>query len=187
MGRRRMIDLMISCVCLAIFAVTWFYPQEIQGGTLILWISGILSVAFAALAFFERKKPNQNHNAAGVDTDFYPEVEPIREIVLLSEENTELMVWDLYGKTALVIGRDIKENRVDIDLSHSAYASMVEIEHAVLNFSAGYWYVEDLGSRNGIRIKKADDGFMYQLSTDTPCRLEAGDCLYVGLNRLQMR
>ncbi len=81
----------------------------------------------------------------------------------------------------------MKENQVDIDLGQSAYASMVDIEHAVLNYSAGNWYVEDLGSTNGISVKKAGDGRIYKLSRDTPCRLERGDCLYIGLNRLLLK
>ena len=115
------------------------------------------------------------------------ESELITEIVLLSEEDTELMTWDLYGKAAMVIGRDVKENQVDINLGKSSYASMVDIEHAVLNFSSGNWYVEDLGSANGISVKKAEDGRVYKLSSDTSCRLEQKDCLYIGLNRLLLR
>ena len=64
---------------------------------------------------------------------------------------------------------------------------MVEIEHAVLNYSSGNWYVEDLGSQNGICIKKAGDGKRYQLLADTPCRLDPGDCLFIGMNRLLLR
>ena len=47
--------------------------------------------------------------------------------------------------------------------------------------------MEDLGSANGLRLKKAADGRMYHLSPDMPCRLEKGDCLYVGMNRLLLR
>ncbi len=47
--------------------------------------------------------------------------------------------------------------------------------------------MEDLGSKNGIKVKKAMDGKTYQLSADTPCKLECGDVLYVGLNRLLLR
>ena len=47
--------------------------------------------------------------------------------------------------------------------------------------------MEDLGSTNGISVKKAGDGRTYKLSSDTPCRLERGDCLYIGLNRLLLR
>ncbi len=111
----------------------------------------------------------------------------ITELVLLSEEDTELMAWELYGKTSAVIGRDVREAQVDIDLSQSPFASMVDREHAVLNFSAGGWYVEDLGSANGLRLKKAGGGKVYRLSADTPCLLEKGDCLYVGLDRLLLR
>ncbi len=93
----------------------------------------------------------------------------------------------MYGRTSALIGRDVKENEVDIDLGQGPYAGMADIEHAVLNFSAGSWYVEDLGSKNGLRLKKAADGRMYRLSPDLSCKLEKGDCLYVGMNRLLLR
>lgn len=110
----------------------------------------------------------------------------ITEAVLLSEEDTELIAWDMYGKISLVIGRDRKDNETDIDLRESPFASMVEREHAVLNYSGGNWFVEDLGSANGLSIQK-DDRKIYQLAPDALCRIERGDCLYVGRNRLLFR
>ena len=57
-------------------------------------------------------------------------------------------VWDLYGRTAMLIGRDVGENDVDVNLDNTVYAGMIDVEHAVLNYTAGSWYVEDLNSRN---------------------------------------
>ena len=111
----------------------------------------------------------------------------ISEMVLFSEEDTELMVWDMYGKVSLVLGRDMGENQVDVDLSQSPYSGMVDVEHAVLNYSGGNWYIEDLGSTNGISIRKAQDGRLYRISANTPCRVESGDVLFVGMNRLMIR
>ena len=111
----------------------------------------------------------------------------ITELALLSEEDGELMVWDLYGRTSAVIGRSVKGQPTDIDLAQSHYASMVDPEHAVLNFTAANWYVEDLGSRNGLQIRKWQDGRIYRLSSDTPCRLDRGDVIYVGMNRLLLK
>lgn len=187
--KKRMLDLLVACICLAVFAITILYGSQIRYGPAILWVSGILCVCFLVLAINDRRQPERRPDQArgGRHTELPTESELITEAVLLSEEDTELGVWDLYGKTAAVIGRDVKENQVDIDLGQSPYASLVDVEHAVLNFSSGNWYVEDLGSANGIRIKKTGDSKIYRLSADTPCRLERGDCLYVGLNRIIFR
>lgn len=64
---------------------------------------------------------------------------------------------------------------------------MVDVEHAVLNFAGGSWYVSDLESQNGIRVEKARDGQVYRIAPDVPCRIESGDCLYIGMSRLLLR
>lgn len=183
--KRRVVDLFCACICLAVIGVAILYPNQIRGKNTILVTAILLEVVFLILSIRdkEERKEAVGHLGMGLPS----ESELITEIVLLSEEDTELMTWDMYGKIAMIIGRDVKENQVDIDLGRSTYASMVDIEHAVLNYSIGNWYVEDLGSTNGISVKKAEDGRVYKLSADTPCRMERGDCLYVGLNRLLLR
>lgn len=182
---KRVTDLTAFCICLAAIGIVLLYPEQVRGRETVLVIAGILAVVFLILAVQDGRSSQEAKGGAGVRLP--SESDLVTEIVLLSEEDSSLMSWDLYGKTAIVIGRDVKENQVDIDLSGSPYASMVDIEHAVLNFSAGSWYVEDLGSSNGISIKKAGDQRLYRLSADTPCRLERGDCIYVGLNRLILK
>lgn len=195
--KKRVVDLAAACVCMTVIGIVWIYPDQIRWGEPMLWAAGILLVCFLILAVRDKK--------TGYGTTDRPKMAPpseselITEIVLLNEEDGELAVWDIYGKTALVIGRDVAlhradvrgsfpdGNQIDIDLSQGPYAGMVDLEHAVLNFSSGNWYVEDLGSANGISVKKAGDGKVYKLSADNPCRLERGDCLYVGLNRLLLR
>lgn len=182
--KKRAIDLAAACVFLAAFVTAWFYPEQVRGRIPILWITAILAIIFLLLAL--RDRGGRTETAGRRRMELPSEAERITETVLLSEEDTELMSWDMYGKTSLAIGRDVKENQVDVDLSQSTYASMVDIEHAVLNYSAGNWYVEDLGSANGISVKKADNR-VYRLFAGTPCRIERGDCLNVGLNRLLFR
>ena len=182
--KKRVMDIAIVCICLAVFATALLYPEEVRYQERILWITGVLALGFLALAVRDRH-PSPEKPGRPRKKESAPEL--ITEIVLLNEEGAEITVWDLYGKTSVVIGRDVRENQVDIDLSQSPYASMVDIEHAVLNYCAGNWYVEDLGSKNGIGIEKPGDGKLYRLSPDTPCRLERGDCLQVGLNRLLLR
>lgn len=108
------------------------------------------------------------------------------EIDLLNEEDQPLASWTLYGKSSLVIGRDVGENYVNINLAHSAYASTVDVEHAVLNYACQSWYVEDLSSKNGVCVQKKNDR-KYYLAPGHPCRLSSGDILYIGLVRLLVR
>ena len=44
--------------------------------------------------------------------------------------------------------------------------------------------IKDLGSRNGVRIQDAKDGKVYQVSREHPCRINAGDIIFIGNTRL---
>lgn len=105
--------------------------------------------------------------------------------MLLGEDNTRLASWNIYGKNGLVIGRDVGENHVSINLEDTTYASMIDIEHAVLNYSGDSWYIEDISEKNGISVQKKD-GRKYKLSYGKPCRLERGDIIYIALTRLEI-
>lgn len=179
MNKRRGVDIAIVCLALALVAIAWIYLDEGQMKKWILIFGILLALFFLILALLEKSGVGEKNKVTseGIPT----------ELVLLSEEESVLMVWELYGKIALVIGREQKENQVDIDLSNSPYAAMVEGEHAVLNFADGNWYVEDLSSENGIRIRKSQDGSIYKLSGTHPCLVEMGDQILVGSNRLLMR
>lgn len=181
-------DLAVGCIFLAVSGIVWCYPEQIRYQGSILWISAVAAIVCFFLAFLDRKsekrRPEELSEASGTEADT-PGM--VTELVLLSEEDTELMVWNLYGRVSALIGRDVKDSEADIDLGQGPYAGMVDPEHAVLNYSSGSWYVEDLGSKNGLSVKKSADGRVYRLSPDTPCRLEKGDCLHVGMNRLLLR
>lgn len=109
----------------------------------------------------------------------------LTELVLLGEEGDRLASWNIYGKNGIVIGRDVGENHVTVNLENSAYASMIDVEHAVLNYSGDSWYIEDISERNGVSIQK-QDGRKYKLAYGKPCRLEKGDIVCVALARLQI-
>lgn len=185
MARKRALDMAGFFICLALLLTVFLYSEQIRGQQYLMWVSGILGSFFLAMTVVDREGSTGLSGRKKRNADSRREA--VAGLVLLNEEDQDAGRWDLYGKTAVVIGRDVKENQVDIDLSGSPYASMVDIEHAVLNFSAGSWYVEDLGSTNGIGVKKAEDGRIYRLSADTPCRIRKGDILQIGLIRLQLR
>ena len=104
----------------------------------------------------------------------------VSKISLIDKTGEPVTSWELYGKISMIIGKDIGENFVDIDLSQSPYAAMVDVEHAVLNYSDGSWYIEDLDSKNGIAIKKVGQKNSYKLSATEPCKLDFGDIIFIG-------
>ena len=110
----------------------------------------------------------------------------ISTISLLNKNGEIIFSWELYGKTSAVIGKDIGENVVDIDLGKNPYASMIDIQHAVLNYADGNWYIEDLDSHNGISIKKLGDNKIYKLSSLQPCKLDFGDIIFIGMCQLKL-
>lgn len=105
----------------------------------------------------------------------------ISELLLLGEDNNVIDTWDIYGKTSIVFGRDEGEFQVDVNLKNTDYAGTVDGEHAVMNYSGGGWYIEDLDSENGTRIQRGGEGKMYKVSSREPCRIEQGDVIYLGL------
>lgn len=107
----------------------------------------------------------------------------IERLILLDEQNKPVKSWDMEGRTAMLIGRSGGEEDVDVDLEDCAYSSFIDFLHAALNFAQDQWYVEDLGSQNGIKIRKAVDGECYKVM-GRPCKVEAGDILYIANTRL---
>lgn len=115
------------------------------------------------------------------------QIKDINNICLLNDEDKVIQEWDLFNKTSMVLGRNTKSNEVNIDLSMSKYASLIDPQHAVLNFATDIWYVEDLYSKNGIRIQKSGDQTKYKVSKDKACAIAKGDLLYIANTRLLLQ
>lgn len=183
MKRRRLADLLLILTGGAIALISCFY---LEGG--LRWQLAALGcgmvLVFLVLAICE--KPWIPFQAGGPILD-RPPAARVTEVLLLNEADQALAAWPLYGKTSMIIGRDVGENQVDINLMSSTYASTVDVEHAVLNYTGGSWYVEDLASQNGVSVQSHKDGRTYKLAPDQPCRLDAGDIIRIGLARLLIR
>ncbi len=111
----------------------------------------------------------------------------ISEILLIGEDNNITDTWDIYGKTSIVFGRDEGSFQVDVNLKNTDYAGTIDGEHAVMNYSSGSWYIEDLDSENGTRIQRGGNGKVYKVSSREPCRVERGDIIYLGLAPIKVR
>lgn len=183
MKEKRCVDLLLIITGGAIALISYFYLDGDIRWWLITLGCGMILI-FLILAIRERPTiPLQ----AGAPIFDMPPTAKVTEVLLLNEEDQTLATWSLYGKVSMVIGRDVGENQVDINLMPSTYASTVEVEHAVLNYTGGSWYVEDLGSKNGVSVQSSKDGRKYKLASDQPCKLDAGDIIYIGLARLLIR
>ena len=144
MKNRRFVDLLLILTGGAIALVSYFYLE----GDIRWWLVALgcaMILIFLILAVRERHwHPLQ----AGAPILDMPPAAKVTEVQLLNEEGQTLATWPLYGKVSMVIGRDVRENQVDINLASSTYASMVDVEHAVLNYTGGSWYVEDLDRKS---------------------------------------
>lgn len=108
----------------------------------------------------------------------------VSKLVLLDEDGESVKEWLIQGETSLLIGKSSSREEVDIDLSDTEYASLISPQHAVLNYSEGSWFLEDLDSRNGIGIRAAGRSAAARLDPDAAHRLANGDLIYVANTRI---
>lgn len=110
----------------------------------------------------------------------------ISKLILLSEDGRSLRTWNIAGKVSLLIGRNTKDNEVDIDLSEAEYSELVSRQHAVLNFSKNKWYIEDVGSSYGSGLKKVDEE-KFKLEAETLYEVNSGDTLYIANTKILVK
>lgn len=177
MKAKRLLSLLQMVLCLGIAATAFFFIQDWWKW---VWIVG--SILFGLFFFVLACKREVRSKGTKQEASFGKRSR-ITELILLSEDHTGLARWNLYGKTGIVIGRDVGENHVNVNLDQAAYAGMIETEHAVLNYSADQWYIEDLSSKNGVSVQKVD-GRKYRIAPGKPCKLEKGDIIFIALTRL---
>lgn len=159
--------------------LSYVYLENVLQKQVSLTILGSVGMVFLVLWFMDRGKNCRRDYDTGRTE--------ISEILLLGEDNNITDTWDIYRKTSIVFGRDEGENQVDVSLKNTDYAGTVDGEHAVMNYSGGSWYIEDLDSENGTRIQRNGEDKPYRVSSREPCKVEKGDIIYLGLAPLKIR
>ncbi|MDE7445132.1 MAG: FHA domain-containing protein [Lachnospiraceae bacterium] len=180
MNRKSALDIAILISCTTGIILSYVYldnPMEKQVSLTILIVVGILFLILA-IADAQRKERTGKYEIRR---------RGISEILLLGEENNVTAVWDIYGKTSVVFGKDVRENQVDVNFKNTDYAGTVDVEHAVMNYSNGSWYIEDLDSENGTRLQRGGEGKKYRVSSREPCKVEKNDIIYLGLAPIKIR
>jgi pSer/pThr/pTyr-binding forkhead associated (FHA) protein len=87
---------------------------------------------------------------------------------------------------SFLIGRNTKDNEVDIDLSEAEYSELVSRQHAVLNFAEGRWYIEDIGSSYGSGLKKVDEE-KFKMDLERLYEINSGDTLYIANTKIMVK
>ncbi len=174
MNKKNTLDIAIVISCITGIILSYVYLEDITEQQISIGILGLVGVLFVILTILDTQK-------AGRPERYEPKRKEISEILLLGEENNVTAAWDIYGRTSIVFGRDERENQVDINLKNTDYAGTIDGEHAVMNYTDGSWYIEDLESENGTRIQRGGEGRKYRVSSREPCKVEKNDIIYLGL------
>ena len=109
----------------------------------------------------------------------------VKAIQLLNEQEVVIKEWYIRDEQGLLIGKNFQNQLVDIDLTDSDYAVLIEKQHAALNCMRGKWFLEDLGSRNGTGIKAAKTSQIQRLKDGEVVSVNPGDRIYVAKAILQ--
>lgn len=181
MNGKRFVDIMSCGICMAVIILGYIYMDAGKGRTILWVVCTFLFLVFLSLAIRDDGNYRGKRKAGRVARG---QKERIQFIALLGENDNEITRWNIAGKVSLVIGRNTRKEDVDINLVNTEFAGMVDRQHAVLNYTAGQWYIEDLDSANGIRIQKKQDKKVYEISKTQPCMIEKGDIIYIGLTKL---
>ncbi|MBC2580535.1 FHA domain-containing protein [Clostridium sp. DJ247] len=175
-GTNEEFGIILLDIAIIIAVITAFYYIYFINTNHILKITiGILVVAFIVAYMIKITSYVMNYKT---------EYEGITTLILIDGKGNYEAEWDIKDKQALVIGKNTRNNEVDIDLSNTEYASLISKQHAVLNFAANSWFIEDIGSCNGVGIKKVNETSKKKLKRDTPCKLDSGDIIYIVNTKL---
>ena len=180
MNKKSTLDIAILISCTTGIIKSYVYLEDPMEKQVSLGILIAVGIVFLVLTIADTQRKERTGGYGG-------QRRGISEILLLGEENNVTAVWDIYGKTSVVFGKDERENQVDVNLKNTDYAGTVDGEHAVMNFSNGSWYIEDLDSENGTRLQRGGEGKKYRVSSREPCRVEKNDIIYLGLAPIKIR
>lgn len=172
----QLINVFIGIIITLIFGIIYMTIESNELKGILLGLLIILGI----FAFINLYKKIHNQN-------YIEESNNINIIELVNEDNEIINQWSIKEKISFIIGKSNGDNQVLVDLNKSIYSTLVEDNHAVLNYAAGTWYIEDLSIESGVCIQKIDDGKKYRIVKDTPCSLKRGDIIFISKVKLLLR
>ncbi|MCY6355728.1 FHA domain-containing protein [Clostridium sp. ZS2-4] len=161
------------CIILTLICILIYFTVKATWIKYILVLTVIIIGMICFVKSFQQINKKDLSNANIINT-----------IALVNEDNQIIKEWSVSEKISMLIGKSTVDNEVDIDLSGSIYSTLIEEQHAVLNYAGGTWYIEDLCSNNGVSIQKTEDGMQYKLVKYSPCSITKGDILFIAKTKL---
>lgn len=152
---------------------------------LVIKVIGTISLVLIALIWFllEHNKGNMQIQKHAIE----PNEPSIKRFILITRDGEREKEWHCEGVNSFLIGKSTATQEVDIDLSETHYNEFISNEHAVLNYSNGYWYIEDLNSFNGVGIKKKGEEYALRLKPSVSYKIDEGDIIYISKAKLLVR
>lgn len=109
----------------------------------------------------------------------------ITHLILKNESGYDIRTWVIGKQNSLIIGKTSRI-RVDVDLTSTAYSSLISKQHAILNRTDSGWYLEDLGSRNGTGVKRYSDNRKIKIG-NAPVKVQSGDIIYIATTAILLK
>lgn len=162
----RIID--VSILLVALFTLIYAYSLNTYKDLKIIVSIFLVLIAGYMFSIYKAKERNEPINNT------------ITKLVLLNENGESVKEWVINEETSFLIGKQTPNIDVDIDLSDTEYASLINYEHAVLNRVLDNWYIEDIDSIYSIGIKRANKHSKSKLDPGRPCQIFAGDTIYIA-------
>lgn len=160
-----------------------FLQVEVWIKVLVVMLLFVLAITFMIIQYV---RTIHRLNIKPLSNQIQVSRKGIDSVVLLNEDKRVIKSWKISGKAGLVIGRNVDNNEVDIDLSDLAVFETISEEHAVLNYSNGSWYIEDSDSEWGTGVKKAYEDDIHYINKSEQIKLDPQDYLYIGKAVLQV-
>jgi len=172
----QLINLFIGVIITLICVVAYITIESIYIRGTIIIIAIVLGVVFFVNVYNRLHKEEISEDESNISG-----------IELVNEDNEIIKTWNIGERISFLIGKSTVDDEVFIDLNASIYSTLIENNHAVLNYAAGKWYIEDLSSKSGVSIQKIDDGKKYRIVKDTPCELKKGDTIFISKVKLLLK
>ena len=179
MSRRHFLYYSIVVILLFLLAVCIYFLYFINQDIVIKVIGTTTILLLFILWFYYERKHIKQQNTLYQSN--------IKKFVLITRDGEKEKEWYCEGVRSFLIGKSTIDNEVDIDLADTYYMEYISPNHAVLNYAEGYWYIEDLNSKNGVGIKKRGEEYALRLKPMTSYKIDEGDVIYISKAKLFVR
>ena len=169
----------LAIICLSALIFFLYFVNTDMYIRVVGTIAALLIVVIWLLFEYRRTRPMRV-----INMDYESS---IKRFVLMTRDGDKEKEWHCEGVSSFLIGKSTIAGEVDMELGDTHYCEFISNEHAVLNYSDGHWYIEDLDSRNGVGIKKRGEEYALRLKPLTSYKIDEGDIIYISKAKILVR